>query len=130
MHQANMVALKGRLTAEPVLKQMPNGDPVLTFGIAVNRSIARGDGKFEDLLDGFFNVEVFGLLADALSAKLAKGTEVQVCGTLHQNKFTPKGSDREVSRIFVRAKTVAPTVQLPKRDRQAAPAEEPVGASA
>ena len=33
----NKVILGGRLTADPELKQTPNGIPVVTFSIAVNR---------------------------------------------------------------------------------------------
>jgi single-stranded DNA-binding protein len=33
-----VVVLVGHLTAEPVLKATPGGDPILEFGIAINRS--------------------------------------------------------------------------------------------
>ena len=129
MHSRNVVVQVGRLTAEPVLKSTPGGDPILEFGIAVNRAIRKPDGSFDDSLDGFFDVEVFGLLAEVLSSKLTKGSEVTVCGSLIQNRFETK-SGQKVSKVIVRAKTVAPVPELPKRNQQAAPAAEPVSAVA
>ena len=38
----NKVILGGRLTAEPELKQTPNGTPVVSFSVAVNRRVAKG----------------------------------------------------------------------------------------
>ena len=116
MHQRNVVALVGRLTAEPVLRQMPGGDPVLEFGLAVNRSVPKGNGAFEDALDGFFDVEVFGLLAEVAATKLRKGTEITVFGSLVQNRFETN-SGQKVSKVIVRAKQLSPTLTLPKREQ-------------
>ena len=129
MHSRNVVVLVGRLTAEPVLKSTPGGDPILEFGMAVNRSIRKPDGSFDDSLDGFFEIETFGLLAEVLSSKLTKGDEVTVCGSLIQNRFETKAGQK-VSKVIVRAKTIAPVPELPKRSQQTAPAAEPVGAVA
>jgi len=128
VHSRNVVALIGRLSAEPVLRATPSGTSVLEFGLAVNRSNRKDDGSFEDSLDGFFDCEVFGLLAEVLSEKLRKGTEIQVCGSLIQNRFEAK-SGQKVSKVIVRAKTVALVPVLPKRDKQGA-TKEPVGAVA
>jgi single-stranded DNA-binding protein len=56
---------------------------------------------------------VFGLLAEVLSSKLTKGSQVTVHGSLIQNRFETK-SGQKVSKVIVRAKTVAPIPALPK----------------
>ena len=128
MHARNVVALGGRLTAEPVLKTTPAG-PVLEFGLAINRSIRKDDGSYDDTLDGFFDIEVFGSVAEVGAAKLHKGTEVQVCGALHQNRFETK-TGQKVSKVIVRAKTISTVLAPPRRQQQESPAQEPVGAVA
>ena len=116
MNSRNMVVLIGRLTKDPDLRYLPSGVPVADFSVAVNRSTPKGDGRFEDSLDGFFDCTLMGGAALTFVDDYGKGREVQVTGSLHQSKFKPKGSDREVSRIEVRAKTVAPVVVPVKRD--------------
>lgn len=112
----NMVVLVGNLTRDPDLKYLPSGLPVADFAIAVNRSIPKGEGKFEDALDGYFDCTIIGGAALALVDNCSKGTQVQVVGSLHQSKFTPKDGDRKVSKIEVRAQTVAPVPAAVKKD--------------
>lgn len=112
----NMVVLVGNLTRDPDLRYLPSGVPVADFAIAVNRSIPKGGGKFEDSLDGYFDCTLFGGAALTFVDDYGKGARVQVVGSLHQSKFKPKDSDREVSRIEVRAQTVAPVLASVKKD--------------
>ena len=113
MHSRNVVTLIGNLTAEPVLKRTPGGDPVLEFGLAVNRSNRKADGSWDDRLDGYFDCELFGRTAETAAAQLHKGTGVQVSGSLHQNRFEAAGGQK-VSKVIVRAKTVSIVVAPPK----------------
>jgi single-strand DNA-binding protein len=130
MHSRNVVALVGHLTAEPVLKQTPGGDPILEFGVAVNRSNRRPDGGWEDSLDGYFDCELFGRAAEAAAAQLHKGTHVQVSGSLIQNRFETAGGQK-VSKVLVRAKTVSVVVDPPKSQTAAVPANgQPVAVPA
>lgn len=124
MDTKNLVVLTGRLVADPELRITPKGDPVANFGLAVNRSIRKDDGSWEDQLDGFFDCEHFGDTAEKLAAELKKGTLVQIVGSLHQRKFKVGNGagNRTVSKIEVRARSVAPVLVAPK----AAPAEQPV----
>lgn len=116
MNTRNMLVLIGRLTKDPDLRYLPSGVPVADFSIAVNRSVPKGNGQFEDSLDGFFDCTIMDGTALTFVDDYRKGAEIQVTGSLHQTKFTPKGADREVARIEVRAKTVAPVLVPVKKD--------------
>lgn len=116
MDSRNLVVLIGRLTKDPNLRYLPSGVPVADFALAVNRSVKKDDGKFEDILDGFFDCSLIGGTALTFVDGSKKGAEVQITGSLHQSKFKPKGSDREVSRIEVRARTVAPVLIPVKKE--------------
>ena len=128
MDTKNVVVLIGRLAADPELRYLPNGTPVANFGIAVNRSTRKPDGSFEDSLDGFFDCEHFGKTAVTLAEHYGKGSEVQVTGSLHQRKFKVGNGtgERTVSKIAVRAKTVAPVLAPAKADAPAQPVSAPV----
>jgi single-strand DNA-binding protein len=130
METKNMVVLIGRLVAEPELRYMPNGQPVANFSIAVNRSIRKDDGSFEDSLDGYFDCELFGGTAVTLAEDHGKGALVQLTGSLHQRKYKVGNGagNRTVSKVEVRAKTVAPVLIAAKAE---APKEaQPVEAAA
>jgi single-strand DNA-binding protein len=122
--QKNIVVLVGRLAADPELRYLPNGTPVANFGVAVNRSVRKENGSFEDSLDGFFDCEVFGGQAVALTEGSAKGTEIALTGHLLQKKFKSSGDQpRTISKIEVRVATVAPVLQAPKEDSVASTEE-------
>ena len=118
MDMRNVVVLVGRLAAEPELKYLPNGTPVANFAIAVNRSIRTDDGTFEDSLDGFFDCELYGGTAVTLAESCGKGSLVQVTGSLHQRKFKVGNGagNRTISKVEVKAKTVAPLLAAAKTE--------------
>jgi len=106
---------------------MPNGKPVTGFALAVNRSIRKGDGSFEDSLDGYFDCEHFGGTAVTLAEEYRKGALVQITGSLHQRKYKVDSvaGERTVSKIEIKAKTVAPVLIAPKAE-SAQPQAQPV----
>ena len=118
MDARNMVVLIGRLVAQPELRFTNGGTPVANFSVAVNRPVRKPDGTFEDELDGFFDCEFFGPAAETLVETCAKGTLVQITGSLQQKKFkTGNGAGaRTVSRIEVRARNVAPVLGGPRTE--------------
>jgi single-strand DNA-binding protein len=124
MDTNNVVVLLGRMAADPELRYLPNGTPVVNFAVAVNRTTRKPDGKFEDSLDGFFDCELFGGTAVTTAETFAKGSEVYLVGSLKQKKFKGSGG-QNVSKIEIRVKTVGPVLPAAKDDgKQAAqPAE-------
>ena len=115
MSTKNVVMLHGRLAADPELRYTESGSPVASFALAVNRGVRQPDGSFEDVLDGFIDCELFGGQAVAIAETCSKGSEVQLFGSLRQNKFQTKGDQpRTVSKIVIRVDSIAPVVRLPK----------------
>jgi single-strand DNA-binding protein len=121
----NMLVLIGRLVKDPELRYLPNGTPVAEFAVAVNRPVRKDDGSFEDSLDGFFDCQLFGGTAVTLAEGYHKGAELQVTGSLHQRKYKVGNGagQRTVSKIEVRAKTVAPVLAAAKAQTASAPSQ-------
>ena len=60
----NYVTVVGNLTRDPELRFTPNGTPVASFGIAVNKRIQnKSTGEWENDAD-FFNVVAWFKLAE------------------------------------------------------------------
>lgn len=118
MDTRNMLVLIGRLVADPELRYLPNGKPVAEFAVAVNRSIRKDDGSFEDSLDGFFDCQLYGPTSVTLVEGYHKGAEVQIAGSLHQRKYKVGNGagERTVSKIEIRAKSVAPVLAPAKTE--------------
>jgi single stranded DNA-binding protein len=84
MRDANFIALEGRLTRDPELKDK-NGLSIVTFAIANNR-----DYKERKHVN-FFNCVVFGALGEKVVHKYAKkGDLVRIFGELTMNKTDEK----------------------------------------
>ena len=84
----NSVILVGRLTKDIELKY-PQNKPVATFCIAVNHA------KEDDV--SFFNITVFGKIAENCSKYIGQGSQVIVSGELKQNKWTDKNGNTQYS---------------------------------
>ncbi len=80
----NKVILGGRLTADPELKQTPNGIPVVSFSIAVNRRFQTGGQSQAD----FFNVTAWRATAEFVSRYFRKGSSICVIGTIQNRTWT------------------------------------------
>ena len=129
----NNVSILGNLTRDPELRFTPNGTPVASFGIAVNRRYQNKQSNewVEDT--SFFNVSVWFKLAENCAESLSKGDRVLISGRLNQRSWEGKdGQNRSVVEIV--ADVVAPSLEFAscKIERnakesggmQAGPAEE------
>lgn len=92
----NSVTLVGRLTAEPTLRELPDGKPVCELRLAVN------DEREKPM---FIDVATFGPGARACFEYLAKGRQVGVVGRLSYREWEAKdGAKRSkhevVGRIY------------------------------
>lgn len=84
----NHVALIGRLTADPELRYTPNGTPVCTVTIAINRPPNK-DGQSEA---DFIRCVVWGKSAENLARYMAKGRQLAVEGRLEVRSYEKDGS--------------------------------------
>lgn len=89
----NNVIISGRLTADPELKTTPNGIPVCTFIVAVDRNTK------EDVAD-FPVVVAWRQTAEFVSKYLAKGRRIIVKGELRTRNYEDKdGKSRKATEI-------------------------------
>lgn len=123
----NLVLLVGRLTADPELRYTPQGTPVATFSVAVNRSFRKPDGGWKDDLDGYFDCELWSGPAVTFTEEFQKGSLVQLTGSLRQKKFQTSGDQpRTLSRVEVKVDTISPVVEAAKDDAESTvPQEQP-----
>ena len=83
----NNIAIHGRLTANPELKQTQSQVPFCTFTVAVNRSYTQGDEKITD----FFNCIAWRGLAEMIAKNFHKGKEIIVFGEMNNNPYEKDG---------------------------------------
>ena len=82
----NKVMLGGRLTADPELKQTPNGIQLVTFSIAVNRRYRSNDNNQQ--ATDFFNVTAWRQTAEFVARYFKKGSSIFVVGSLQNRTWT------------------------------------------
>lgn len=83
----NKVILGGRLTAEPELKQTPQGVSVSTFTLAVNR-------KGKDAQADFINCVAWRGTAEFISKYFKKGNSVCITGQIQVRNYTDKDNNK------------------------------------
>jgi len=88
----NSCSFIGRLGKDPEIKNMPNGNAVANFGIAVGDDYKDKQGQKVEQTN-WVNVVIFGKLAEICGQYLTKGSQVYING-----KFvTRKWQDKEVT---------------------------------
>jgi len=83
----NRIILIGRLTRDPELRHTPQGTPVATMNVAVNRPFTMKEGQREA---DFIDVVVWQKLAETVARVLTKGRLVMVEGRLQIRSYTDK----------------------------------------
>ena len=83
----NNIAIHGRLTADPELKQTQSGVPFCNFTVAVDRSYKQGDEKLTD----FFNCIAWRGQAEMVAKYFNKGKEIVVSGEMNDNPYEKDG---------------------------------------
>ncbi len=104
MADINHVVLVGRLTRDAELKYTNNGTPVSRLSIAINQRRKRNDQWVDEA--SFFNIVVWGKIAEALNPYLKKGKQIGVEGQLRQSRWEQEGQQRS------RVEIVASNIQL------------------
>ncbi|NLM00784.1 MAG: single-stranded DNA-binding protein [Treponema sp.] len=104
MTDLNNVSLVGRLTRDAEIKYTNGGMAISNFSIAVNRSKKEGDQWVEEA--NFFDIALFGRIAESLKPYLIKGQQVAISGELRQDRWEKDGQR------FSRVSIVANNIQL------------------
>ncbi len=119
----NSVNIMGNLTKDPEIKYTNSGKSVCNLSIANNRVYTKGNEKVTEV--SYFDVEVWGAVAENCAKYLSKGSGIIVEGRLRQDRWEKDGKTQ--SRVRISANNIH---FLPKKgdasERQTAPdADEP-----
>lgn len=107
MTDTNSIILIGRLTKdcgadERSFSYVGNGTAKAVVSLAVNRSVKKGD-KWEDEVS-YFDVTIWGKMAENLKPSLVKGKQICVEGYLKQDRWEKDG--KKESRVNITADKV------------------------
>lgn len=95
----NSVVLIGRLVADPELRYIPStGKAVATFSMAVDRGFTGKDGQKQT---DFFNIVVWGKIAENCANYLAKGRLAAIKGSIQNRSYDAQdGTKKYVTEII------------------------------
>lgn len=86
----NKVILAGRLTAAPELKLTPNGTPVTTFTIAVDRKTAKDTEKKTD----FISIVAWRRTAEFITRYFSKGSSICIVGSIQTRSWQDQNGNK------------------------------------
>jgi single-strand DNA-binding protein len=102
----NVVVITGNLTKDPELRSTGGGTSVCEMRVAVNSRRKNGQtGQWEDK-PNYFNVVVFGGLADSCAEYLAKGRPAAIEGRLDWREWEAKDGSGKRRAVQIIANTV------------------------
>ncbi len=97
----NKVQLIGNLTRDPELRYTPNGNAVVSFGMATNRVWTTDNGEKREEAD-FHKIVAWNKLAELCSQFLTKGRKVYVEGRLSTRSWTGQdGSSKQTTEVII-----------------------------
>lgn len=97
----NKVQLIGNLTREPEIRYTTGGTPVVTFGMATNKSWKDQDGNVKEVAE-FHNIVAWNKMAEICQQLLAKGMKVYIEGSLTTRSWeADDGSTRYKTEVRV-----------------------------
>ena len=96
----NIVALQGRLAADPEQRTTQNGMPVTTFSLAVQRNVKGGDGEYgTDWID----CVAWKGTAEFICKYFQKGQIMAVNGALQTRSYEKNGVKRKTTQVVVQS---------------------------
>ena len=97
----NKVMLIGNLTRDPEMRYTNSGTPVVTFGMATNKSWKDTNGEVKELAE-FHNIVAWNKMAEICQQLLAKGMKIYVEGSLNTRSWEAEdGSTRYKTEVRV-----------------------------
>ncbi len=98
----NSVNIMGNLTRDPELKSTPSGKNVCKISIANNRIYVKNGEKVTEV--SYFDIDVWGTVADNCARYLKKGSGIIVEGRLRQDRWEKEGKTQ--SRVSITANNI------------------------
>lgn len=90
MASLNKVILIGHMTANPELRQTPNGINVCSFSIGITRKYTKGEQSQSD----FINIVTWRQQAEFVSKYFRKGSAICICGSLQTRTWTDNNGNK------------------------------------
>jgi single-strand DNA-binding protein len=106
MAMDNTVTITGNATREPELRFTPSGQPVASFGVAVNRRWQNRQTQEWEEATSFIDVTCWAQLAENAAESVGRGTRVTVTGRLDQRSWETDNGDKR-SKVEIVADDVA-----------------------
>ena len=96
----NVTCLVGRLTADPELRQTPNGTNVCSFSVAVNRQFADANGERQA---DFINCVAWRQTAEFITRYFRKGQNIGLRGSIQTRTYQDKdtGKNRTAFEVVI-----------------------------
>ena len=91
----NNITIHGTVGQEPELRFSASNNAVLTFSVADNY------GKDDKKKTTWWDIIVFGKLAENVANTIAKGTSVLITGRLEQEEYTKKDGTKGTARKLI-----------------------------
>jgi len=96
----NQAEIIGNVSRDPELRQTPNGNSVVSFGVATNYSWKDRSGETQEKTE-FHNVVAWDELAKSIAETFKKGRKVYIRGRLQTRSWeTPDGNKRYTTEII------------------------------
>lgn len=87
----NQVGLVGRLTKDPVLRQLSEHRAQTSFALAINRNYRNAQGNIET---DFVLCVAWGKVAERITKYCGKGSLIGICGRIQTRSFLNKDNER------------------------------------
>ena len=96
----NSVCLLGRLTADPEMRQTPNGTAVCSFSVAVNRNFKNRNGEYQA---DFINCVAWRQTAEFITRYFKKGNMIGLSGSIQTRQYQDKdtGKNRTAFEVLI-----------------------------
>lgn len=104
MTDINSITIGGRITSDITERDfgyIPTGSAKLVVHIACNKSIKKNNEWVDQT--SFFDIEIWGKLAEAMSQKIYKGLEIIVTGSLKQDRWQDSQTGQNRSKVTITA---------------------------
>ncbi len=98
MKDINQAVFTARLTRDPELRETPSGNSVSTMRVAIGRPNGK-DG--EDRKAAFYDLEVWGKLAETCAKYLSTGRRIAVVARLEHRQWTDDNENPRQSNYLV-----------------------------
>ena len=109
----NIVAIQGRLTADPELKHTPSGVAVTSFTLAVDR-YAKEERKTD-----WVDVVAWRQTAEFICKYFTKGQMIAVTGSIQTRNWEDKqGNKRKAVEIMAKEVSFCGSKEAPKQERK------------